>query len=97
MRTSMKPYVAPLPFEPKKRISRGERTSPAKKTTPNVAVLLTPATLSPEASRRKAEAEGFANFGRRTWYLVCRGGAYRAVEDRADAPGWTLVQEMKRQ
>lgn len=61
--------------------------------------LLTPAP-TPEAlsspARRRAEADGFAQFGKRTWFLVERGGKFRAVENLADAPGWSLVQEMKR-
>lgn len=96
MKPPMKIFAAPLPFEPKRRTHRGDRASTSKKSSPNVAALLLP-TLSPEASRRKTEAEGFANFGRRTWFLVERSGVYRAVESLDDAPGWRLAQEMKRQ
>ena len=66
---------------------------------PNVEALTTPeptlaAQLSP--TRAKAEAEGYANFGRRTWFLVELYGRYRAVETMEDAPGWVLIQEMRR-
>ena len=61
--------------------------------------LLTPAP-SAEAlaspARRRAEADGYAQFGKRTWFLVERGGKFRAVESLDDAPGWSLVQEMSR-
>ena len=69
------------------------------RTVPDVASLILPEP-SPEAlrspARAKAESEGFANFGKRTWFLVERGGRYRAVETMDDAPGWSLVKEMKR-
>lgn len=61
--------------------------------------LLTPAP-TPEAlaspARRRAEADGFAQFGKRTWFLVERGGKFRAVESLHDSEGWSLVQEMSR-
>lgn len=68
---------------------------------------LTPPPPSPEAlaspARRKAEAEGWANSGYRTWFLVFRAGAgegtnlrFRAIETLDDAPGWSLVQEMRK-
>lgn len=47
-------------------------------------------------ARRRAEAEGYANFGKRTWFLVSREESFRAVESLDDAPGWSLVTEMKR-
>lgn len=69
------------------------------RTAPDVASLILPEP-SPEAlrspARARAEAEGFANFGKRTWFLVARGGRYRAVETMDDAPSWGLVKEMKR-
>ena len=69
------------------------------RTAPDVASLILPEP-SPEAlhcpARAKAESEGFANFGKRTWFLVERDGRYRAVETMDDAPGWSLVKEMKR-
>jgi len=70
-----------------------------KRTAPSVAALTPPAPsaaaqVSP--ARRKAEAEGYANFGKRTWFLVSREESFRAVESLDDAPGWSLVTEMKR-
>ena len=69
------------------------------RTTPDVASLILPeptaeALRSP--ARAKAEAQGFADFGKRTWFLVERDGRYRAVETMDDAPGWSLAGEMKR-
>jgi hypothetical protein len=72
---------------------------PTTRTAPNVQALTLP-TLTAEAgnnpARAKAEREGFASFGRRTWFLVEREGRYRAVETMDDAPGWSLVERMKR-
>ena len=72
---------------------------PTSRTAPDVASLILPEP-SPEAlrspARAKAEAQGFADFGKRTWFLVERAGRYRAVETMDDAPGWSLVKEMKR-
>lgn len=69
------------------------------RTAPDVASLILPEP-SPEAlrspARTKAEAQGYANFGKRTWFLVSRDGRFRAVETMDDAPGWSLVKEMKR-
>ncbi len=69
------------------------------RTTPDVASLILPEP-TPEAlrspARAKAEAQGYANFGKRTWFLVSRDGRFRAVETMDDAPGWSLVKEMKR-
>ena len=70
-----------------------------KRTAPSVAALTPPAPSTAAQSspaRRKPEAEGYANFGKRTWFLVEKAGAFRAVESPGDAPTWTLVQEMKR-
>jgi hypothetical protein len=72
---------------------------PTTRTAPNVQALTLP-TLTAEAhsnpARAKAEREGFASFGRRTWFLVEQGGRFRAVETMDDAPGWSLVEKMKR-
>ena len=69
------------------------------RTAPDVASLILPEP-TPEAqrspARAKAEVEGYANFGKRTWFLVERGGRFRAVETMDDAPGWSLVERMKR-
>lgn len=84
-KTGMKPIV-PMP-------------RPTTRTTPSVEALTPPApTLAAQANpaRAKAEAEGYANFGRRTWFLVEREGRYRAVETMDDARGWALVERMKR-
>ncbi len=66
---------------------------------PNVEALTAPEiTTDAQANpaRAKAEADGFASFGRRTWFLVEREGRYRAVETMDDAPGWALIERMKR-
>lgn len=66
---------------------------------PDIEALTTPQ-LTPDAqanpARARAEAEGYASFGRRTWFLVEREGRFRAVETLEDAPGWSLVERMKR-
>jgi hypothetical protein len=89
-------YTPPPPTMVKKR-ERRSHLNPPKRTEPNVEALLVPVkALSPEQARRKAEERGFALFGQRTWYLVEKAGAFRAVESLDDARGWTLVAEMKR-
>lgn len=70
-----------------------------RRSEPKLSELIPPAP-TPEAlsspARLRAERDGFAQFGKRTWFLVERGGAFRAVESLDDAPGWSLVKEMKR-
>lgn len=63
----------------------------------SIPALLPPATKQEmDASRRKAEAQGWLLFGHRLWFLVQRDGKFRAVEMLEDTPGWELVAEMKR-
>jgi hypothetical protein len=65
----------------------------------SIPALLTPDPTSEALSspaRRRAEADGFSQFGKRTWFLVQEGESFRAVESLDDASGWSLVKEMKR-
>lgn len=72
---------------------------PSSRLSPDIEALTLPAptpAAQQSPARAKAEAEGYASFGRRTWFLVEREGRYRAVETMDDAPGWSLVERMKR-
>lgn len=95
-------YSIPSPRKRKMAVAAPNRTSHSDRELArqrSIPVLLPPPP-TPEAmsspARRRAESEGFAMFGKRTWFLVCKGEAFRAVESPQDAPGWQVVAEMRR-